>query len=190
MCGIHGCIRTYSNFHSFRKHLRRRHFGPEMEETSEVELRSGGGDTDASNVLSQDSTIEIPHGFQLKNSALFLLKAREVHKVSQSSLNEITSEFAAMSSAELETLKVKVFTSLKAAGITPENIAGLREAFSESRLKNPYEELSTEYQQRQFYRENLNLVVSLSCVHVHTCICSWSNPPYSGIFRLYVHVGA
>ena len=116
------------------------------------------------------STIEIPHGFELKNSAPFLLKAREVHKVSQSSLNEITSEFAAMSSSELETVKVKIFARLKAAGISPEGVSGLQEAFSNSRLKNPYEGLSTEYQHFQYYKQNLNLVVSLcACTH----ICRW-----------------
>lgn len=54
---------------------------------------------------------------ELRNSALFLLKAREIHKVSQLALNDMTNEIAALNLAELEILKTKVCTRLRAAGV-------------------------------------------------------------------------
>lgn len=164
VCGIRGCTRTYHNFHSFRKHLRRSHLEVVVEKAPpENELQSiESHDLD----FPPESNTESPSGFEQKNSALFLLKAREVHKVSQSALNELTTEFTHMSSSELEALRRKVFASLEAAGITPEEVGGLSKAFKDSRLGNPYSGLSTEFQQRQYYKHNLNLVVSLCRIHV------------------------
>ena len=162
MCGIRGCTRTYHNFHSFRKHLRRVHLETVIEERLPGdELQS----MEIDDSHSRESSPEDQRGFEQKSSALFLLKTREVHKVSQLALNQLTADFATMSASELETLKGNVFASLRAAGITPEEVGGLSKAFSESRLADPFGGLLTEFQQRKYYKQNLNLVVSLSCMY-------------------------
>ena len=167
VCGVRGCTRTYHNFYSFRKHIRRVHLEVEVEpavadaQQMVTNMDMNGGVTHLEKPTSRDIC-----GFELRNSALFLLKSKEVHKVSQLALDEMISEFAAMTSSELETLKAKVYASLQAAGINPDNVAGVPEAFKNSRLNDPYRGLSTQYQQRQYYIQNLNLVVSLLCTLV------------------------
>lgn len=160
-------MRTYHNFYSFSKHLRRKHqntlvdLEQEGEEfcTENNQQSTKNFDVTSSSQERQTEPTCTAWRFQQKNSALFLLKAREVHKVSQTALNEITSEFTAMSSSELNKLKVKMLSAITAARAIPECIRETAEAFRDNRLNNPYKNLETEYQQRQYYKQNLNLVV-------------------------------
>ena len=91
--GIQGCARTYSNFFSFMKHLYRKHresldmSGPYVRNSS----FHGSSEDDEDHGPISDSTFEnideerpqILSKFEhMKQMALFLLKAKEIRKVS------------------------------------------------------------------------------------------------------------
>ena len=169
VCGHHGCSRTYHNFHSFRKHLRRVHLDVVLDQMPSADMQPD-------DIMQNTCDTTYPHqtdtqcGFETRNSALFLLKAHEVYKVSQLAINEMTAEFHTMSSSELDLLKMKVFSTLRAAGIDPGGVVGLSDVFGKSRLADPFGGLLTEYQQEQFFKKNLNLVVSPWCTALYVVI--------------------
>ena len=85
-CGIGGCPRTYVNFRSFQKHIRRMHttendidlsIGPQPPDVSDGE----DIELDNPNVCHQ-TLCSLKHG-----AALFLLKTKEKGRVSQATFN-------------------------------------------------------------------------------------------------------
>ena len=89
-CGIDGCLRTYRNYYSFRKHLRSKHFdhlrslNPVTSPEDMPELNSDTLFAENTQLLTADQ--------RLKSSALFLLKSKEIDHLSQHSLDNIVGE--------------------------------------------------------------------------------------------------
>lgn len=92
--------------------------------------------------------------------ALFLLKSREVHKISQMALNDIIADFTLMTKAVLEDVQRRVQSALVANSISPSDIIGLNDIFEDAELKDPFHSLLTEHLQTKYYREHMGLVVS------------------------------
>lgn len=91
VCGVNGCSRAYYNYHSFRKHLLlgRRHrdsaFHDEVNRCEEGDLSmltSGEGEFDQGGNSSGRHHV-LPEQQSKRAKALFLMKAKEVHKISQ-----------------------------------------------------------------------------------------------------------
>ena len=94
-CGVGGCARTYKNYRSFRKHLLRQHEA-DMERTSNTSSVPDGNDSLAENDdnASEDFGGDEPASCDTsadkkRSAALFLLKTKEICRVTQTALNHI-----------------------------------------------------------------------------------------------------
>lgn len=169
-CGIGGCARTYSNFFSFKKHLYRRHRdhlelnGP-FTTTSGLEgstLHDDEEDTndypDVEDYLPDEPSNPTPYE-HMKQMALFLLKTKEIRKVSQSALEGIITDFTLILQQSIHTLRSDVNRCLSASGVSISTFDGLGDIFEDSRKLNPFNQLESKFLQEKFFREHLDLLV-------------------------------
>ena len=105
-----------------------------------------------------------------KASALFLLKAKEVNKISQSGLNAIIQDFTTLLDQKINSLKVEVSRVLRQRGAEEDICTEILSLFSESWLQNPFNGLDTEFLQQKFYTEAFGLVVSYT-IQYYIIIC-------------------
>lgn len=165
-CGIDNCTRTYTKYDSFRKHIQRSH--PNVGDPTVDETESNlDGDT-MDNNISEHSSLDFTHGGDaedpmvdpMKANTLFLLKAKEVHKVSQIALDEMMSDFVEICKRGVENLRAKVDHCLHSNGIEPSSIPDLPKVFTDSSLNDPFCGLNSAYRQEQYFTDHLQLVVS------------------------------
>ena len=114
-CGIQGCVRTYKNYTSFKKHVYRHHkeqldpVDPESIKDSALDLTMPPDslcEDDGVNIFGPDSS---DAGYDYtEQAALFILKAKHVHKVSQAALNELLSDVSMMISDRVHYVESKV----------------------------------------------------------------------------------
>ena len=155
VCGIQGCPRTYTNYHSFRKHLRRKHM-----ETLELEP----------SVVYDDPPIELDSGEEMileqrsrpvwtrRNAALFVLKNKEVHQVTQISLDDILHDVSSLVHESIDSFSSNIRSVLEENGIDPSSISGLNETLSSEEVRAPFRGLESAYLQKKAYR-SFGLVV-------------------------------
>ena len=109
-CGIQDCIRTYKNY--FKKHVYRHHidqFNPVHPDPCHISTEEGSiplemscGDDTGFNFNSDDSEAGYDHTEQ---AALFVLKAKHVHKISQLALNDLLFDVSATISDRVQFVK-------------------------------------------------------------------------------------
>ena len=96
-CGVGGCARSYTNYRSFRKHLLRQHEA-DMARTPNTSNASCGNESfsendDGANVSEDVEDEPASRDTSLPNkkrsAALFLLKTKEMCRVTQTALNNI-----------------------------------------------------------------------------------------------------
>ena len=92
------------------------------------------------------------------SAALFIMKAKEVNKISQSSLNVLLQDVTMMLEQKISKLETDVCRALATRGI--EMDAELQSLFRKPELVKPFQGIDTEYLQRKFFREAFQLVVS------------------------------
>ena len=116
-CSLHGCSRTYRNFHSYKKHIYMKHreileiSASELDTESQVLLSSPGNVTPSHCPESDDATSEACTSGK-REAALFVLRAKHVHKVAQSSLNGIMCDYTSMLESTLHSLETGVMAAL------------------------------------------------------------------------------
>lgn len=158
-CGIGGCTRTYRKFHSYKKHIYVKH--RDVLRVRERERSPLVGDIDtmrSPSPLSEGGSQESYANQQQRSTALFILKAREIHKIPQSSLDYLLGDISTFMDLNRSMLLHKVAVALEKKGIFMENEL---QALNESPdITNPFEGLHTEYLQRQYFLQHFNLVVS------------------------------
>lgn len=120
-CGINSCTEQYKNFGSFRSHVYRKHrevlvsvdggdstFAPienlgmsgvEYQMNSEADGTDSDGDELQTSIQFNDDPERL--------AALFLLKTREEHKVTQTALNGVVRDFQGIWKDVMERLQVK-----------------------------------------------------------------------------------
>lgn len=173
-CGIKDCTRSYSNYASFRKHLKRKHpevVSSDQEESEQFrghgdfELRNDGeedmqmADSSGGNMHSHDVVANLQDSaYGSHQRALFLLKSKEVHKMSEQALCDIMTDFTVMIDDILDDVYREVEKKLVANNVLADDI-GLREVFNDAKFKYPFEGLSSEYLRSKYYVEHMNLVV-------------------------------
>ena len=88
-CGINGCSRVYTVFHSFRRHFYHKHRHVEtlgtlgnLSITDEAHFDNDYTEESSVALMSEPSPMDMK-----RQAALFLLKAKEIHKVSESALD-------------------------------------------------------------------------------------------------------
>ena len=96
---------------------------------------------------------------QERQAALFLLKAKEVHKISQTALDSMISEYSLLIQHTVKQLQSNVLTALQKNRIELNKINGLNDAFTDVTSIDPFHHLKSEYMQNKYYKDNLGLTV-------------------------------
>ncbi len=175
LCGINGCPRTYRNCVSFRNHITRKHADVLLAESQtdcriveNVDGNSGETDSDssASEELDHDSRqfdVQKTSEEVQRAAALYLLKLKDRDRVPQTVINSIVENTTDIVRTNMDVLKSRLTAQLDTAGIDFNAVPGIAELFHEDSITmNPFSGLANENQQHQYYKDNLNLVVSTS----------------------------
>ena len=166
-CDVHGCPRTYQNFHSYKKHLYTKHREVLDISSSELDIeedgaRSSGGNSTPSPCPSEpepDDDRCTSRKKQMREAALFVLKAKHVHKVAQSSLNGVMCDITTMLESTVHRLEKGVMAALGNADAALK--MHVNEIFHSQEVSDPFCGLTSEYTQKTFFREEFHLVVGL-----------------------------
>ena len=170
---MEGCNTTFTNFHAFKRHVRKKHraflslpsqpesLSPETNNSfDEDSLDGDSSDCDLTQITAESSE-EIK-----KNAALWILKVKEGRKLTQSCTEDILSNASELCTYAVSQVGLKVSEVLRASGITPDAIPGLKEIFQEtSPYCQPFSHLTSQFLQLQYFRSNLNFVVSAQPKH-------------------------
>lgn len=113
--------------------------------------------SDTCTVTSPDDVSDSVAFLSKKEAGLFLLKTKEVYKVSQSNLDSLIDDISTIVDLTVKHLEDNVHNELKRRGI--EMNTELRQIFQSPRVNHIFQ---AEFLRKKFVRENLNLVVSLS----------------------------
>ena len=183
-CGIQGCPLTYVNYHSFRRHLRRKHtewivpdniLEPQQTERSGDAAfgsltRPGDSMSDSADATSMDSTAN----YNLAHSLpLFILKNKEIRQISQQALDDLLGDTSLIIEQTVDTLASNISACLVRNGIDMQNIDGLNEVLLAKDLRNPFKGLESSHFQRKAYIELLGLLVSfMNLIITCTCTCT------------------
>ena len=92
--------------------------------------------------------------------ALFLLKTKEVRKVSQVALDGIIEDFTLILQETIRSLREEVNLCLMADGLSIDAFDDLPGMFDNPSTLNPFSELGSKHKQEKFYREHLDFLVS------------------------------
>jgi len=170
VCGVNCCIQKYSNYASFRKHLKLKHLESQIESAATNEDDFMEETLSICNDIHNQSVCDFElesdsNGVSELNehqAALFALKFREIHKVSQLALTEIMTETSTMINISAEDIRKKVFSIMKINGVSLPTacVQSLEDLFKAAK-KDPFESLYTEYCRTKYYHENMGLVVSI-----------------------------
>ena len=97
-----------------------------------------------------------------KQMALFLLKTKEVRKVSQTTLDGIIDDVSSIVQLTIDDLHHEVDVILKRNGLDDgiSTFHDLEDLFENTDKREPFRDLSSRYLQEKFYKEHLDLLVS------------------------------
>lgn len=188
-CIFGGCETTYTNFHSYKRHIRKKHFRElinqtESDQDSDCELDNeadylsdeeqnirmhASDESDLESIVSlgdhdteESSSMEESSD---REAALWILKLKEGRRLTQSTTEEILSDVTELCSSIVLHLKNEVHRVLESADIIPDNIPGLDDLFSESSsYAHPFCNLQTQYKQMSYFHSHFNFVVSKNVV--------------------------
>ena len=175
-CGIDGCTRTYRIFDSYRKHVYVKHraalcsvsIGADEEHLQDVAQHFQDDAERISNTSNsyslfseeEDQQQVEPYFAQRdRNSALFILKAREIHKISQSSLNSLLGDISTYVDMTKVRLIQLVNEALRAKGI--EMGEELQALSNSPTVSDPFKNLRSEHLQTQYFIKKFQMVVSI-----------------------------
>ena len=183
-CIFGGCETTYTNFHSYKRHIRKKHFRElinhaESDQDSDCELDEFNEESESQIHASEEYDLESiqtldDHDIDTtpeelismeesndREAALWILKLKEGRRLTQSTTEEILSDVTELCSSIILHLKNDLHHVLKSADITPRNIPGLDDLFSEnSSYALSFCNLQTHYKQMSYFRSHFNFVVS------------------------------
>jgi len=166
-CEVKDCPRTYNKFLSYKKHMYSKHrnvLGNLISDGSVGDLQSSSCDLDSdydsdgqaqdTNAMPSDENV-----YTRREAALFVMKAKHVHHIAQSSLCEVMTDFTSLLEQSVTRLHTRVVNLL--GDIDPALQIEIDEAFNQYDVTDPFYGMTTEHKQNCFFREEFNLVVSL-----------------------------
>ena len=103
-----------------------------------------------------DELLGRDYAVQQCSSVLFLLKLKEERRVSQAVVNDVIFEATALFSHSIQRLKAGITSKLASEGVD----VNLEDAFA--KVIQPFEGLETCYKQEKYFKNYLNLVVSIN----------------------------
>ena len=120
ICGLQGCSRSYKNYHSYKKHMYKKHrdileldLSVSQEDNSNPSLEDDAGFDGDDSDLNNPPSLETCVKDNKRISALFLLKATAVSKISKCALDDLISDISLFLSDKLQTLENDVTTYLR-----------------------------------------------------------------------------
>lgn len=158
VCGIRGCPRTYNNYWSFRKHLRRKHEDTLAPRPLHL-LQSEQVHSDDSMGIEPCDQLVPREREKVRAAILFLLKQKELHQTSQVVLNELERDISQLIEQSVDDQASEVVAVLERNGIDYKCVEGLEEVLSNEQARNPFHGLDSAYLQQKAYL-SLGLVVS------------------------------
>ena len=167
-CGVGGCTRSYTKFSSYKKHMYVKHRDTLCVSTREC----CPGLTASSLVLSAFQEDDVEEEEQQpyiaerdRSTALFILKACEIHKIPQSSMNHLLSDISTYIDMTKTRLMYNVGVALRQKGISMED--ELRAICNSPDVTDPFNGLHSQYLQTQYFIKHFNLVVSMAyCIYM------------------------
>lgn len=94
-CGVDGCTKTYRKFVSYKKHMYVKHRDAQSAGSSERDVLVQDSETVSSCTPMSEEDDQESYMTQLRRStALFILKAREIHKIPQTSLDYLLGDIS------------------------------------------------------------------------------------------------
>lgn len=184
-CGIDGCLRSYSNFFSFKKHVYRKHreyltAPPQLAQADKDLEESDSCQSPAPDTnLPEDGNPELPGGEtnsiaeKKRQSALFILRTKLVCKMSQTAINDILPSVSALLENKLHYLQNELEKILST--VPAEYVDSVNMLFQSPEISEPFHGLETRHKQDQYIKEEFGLVVR---VHVHMYSAYNSNYEY------------
>ena len=185
-CDARGCQCTFTNANTYKSHLRRAHkdldlrapvaaIGDENDveeqvaERMEADLFDMNGNNDTEN--DEDVPAHERKEANQRLNALFLMKIKEIHLLSQKAVDGIAEGATAIVRNTVDCVRDGVKSCLQNAGMDFEAIADLQELFDvDNMISNPFRHVATRHKETAFYREKFGLVVSKShCCYKYMC---------------------
>ncbi|KAK3713578.1 hypothetical protein QZH41_007689 [Actinostola sp. cb2023] len=100
-----------------------------------------------------------------KANAYFLLKTKEEGRITQKCLDKIVSTTSEIVKNSVNVVKAQMVSALENSGLDYKDIQGLEDVFSEeSPAMNPFQGISNERSQTQYYKDNFGLVEPVGIV--------------------------
>ena len=171
-CGFDSCPRILTNYHAFRRHLRKKHsyclkaYNPTFNEEqlgeittlSIVDASGGPGSQDVEHSCGSQ------HGTRsgsdaCHSNAMYILKLKEKYKLSQTTVDSILSDTEEVAQRVVSRLQQRLLTTMSEAGVNATDIPGYVEAFNAPDIIRPFNDISSEYLQDKYFLKNMGLVV-------------------------------
>lgn len=169
-CGINLCTRTYTNFYSFKKHIYRKHRSEldcsdlsqsTLPLTEDEEHDCTYYDDNQTEIVTECEATED----RKRISALFLLKTKEVHKVTQKALDGVIQDMSSFIKLITDSMEHDIRQCLDQNNITLDT--NLSNVFLQYSTLDPFQGLHSKYLQEQYYHDFLGLLVCCKGLHVH-----------------------
>lgn len=174
-CSVGDCPRVYKNYHSYKKHIYKKHREVLMDDTTlqscddsvSDPVHTEEGPSEAF-CTSEDEECDTPCSSKTREkvAALFILKLKHIHKVSQRSLTGLLSDCSSMLESELHSLRTQVMATLDNS-IDATLKGKISQLFQCHSTRDIYNGLTTEHLQKAFFREEFHLLVC----HPHSTLC-------------------
>lgn len=173
-CGFDSCPKILTNYHAFRRHLRKKHGFFLKTYNGERSIATNSGAEDGSNRLLSlefDPDSGYSHEFQhnplseRKSDAMYVLKLKEKYKLAQTTVDAILGDTEEIAARLVSRLQQRLLTTLNEANVNASEIPGFLDAFEGPDIIKPFNGLNTEYLQDKYFREHMGLVVSGPFIH-------------------------
>ena len=164
-CGINSCTRSYTKFYSFKKHLYRKHrrelgcsalsrsIEPRIEDEEIYHYNDYDNET-----VSPESECETTEYHNKTAAALFLLKTKEIHKVSQTALDGIIQDISSFIEVITKSMERDIRHCLENnSSISVDS--SLSDVFLKYTSLNPFQGLHSKYLQEKYYHDFFGLLV-------------------------------
>ncbi|XP_028416938.1 uncharacterized protein LOC114541149 [Dendronephthya gigantea] len=166
-CKVGGCTASYKKFEGYKSHLRRFH-----KDIDQIPINKEGDVDDVVNgeediqddqcrmmIDDHEETIGYHHVDLKRQNALFLLKTKEMYRLTQTATDALVSCTTSIVKNSIEQLKNRVTKCLDNVGMLLGDIPGLENMFrQDSNESNPFNGLQTKTEQKCYFRDNFGLV--------------------------------
>ena len=158
ICGLNGCTKTFKKYYSWRKHIKMKNDNSLIENSDLPAMDTDIPDMpNPAEINDTDGQVNVT-----KSSALYLLKLQEECYLPKSTVKSVLENTKTIVQETLSVVKTHVEQCLTNNDVDPKNIPGLQDIFVENNaITNPFYNLETETQQKNYYKENFNLKVAI-----------------------------